>query len=101
VLQRGFQFDEEMEQDFLGFLREREFEFTPEEFAESRDDIGRRLRAQISRIRWDQVEEALVLAESDPQIRRALEVLDEAANLAQAADRIHADLRAEASRSPG
>ena len=98
VLEKGFRFDDEMEQDFLRFLREQELEFTPEEFAEARDDIGLRLRAQISRIRWSQVEEALVLAEADPQIRRALEVLDEAAGLARDAERISSDLKAQAKR---
>ncbi len=41
-----------------------------------------RLRAQIARIKWDQAEEARIIAKADPQIQRALEVLEEAAQLA-------------------
>ena len=83
-LKRGFRIDDPVLKSFQEFLRGREFEFDAEEFAESEDSIRLRLNAQVARVKWDQIEEALVLAESDPQIQRALSLFDEAADLAQA-----------------
>ena len=57
-----------------------------------------RLRAQISRIKWNQIEEGRVLASGDPQIQRALELFGEAAKLAGLlldSETTESDLRAQ------
>jgi carboxyl-terminal processing protease len=81
-LVRGFKSDETLISEFRTFLHDREFEFEAEQFDEELDAIDMRLRAQIARIKWDQAEEARIIAQADPQIQRALEVLDEAEQLA-------------------
>ena len=81
-LVKGFKSDETMIAEFRTFLHDREFEFEAEQFDEELDAIDMRLRAQIARIKWDQAEEARIIAQADPQIQRALEVLDEAEQLA-------------------
>ena len=48
------------------------------------EHIGLMLRAQISRVAFDQVEESRVLAEADPLIRKALASFEEAKRLAKA-----------------
>jgi carboxyl-terminal processing protease len=83
-LERGYRIDETVLRSFQEFLRGKEFEFDAGEFAESEDSIRLRMNAQIARIKWDQIEEARVLAESDPQIQRALGLFDEASDLALA-----------------
>ena len=76
--------DEELD-DFIAYLGERDFEFEQEDVVENREPIRSRLRSQIARVRWDQIEESRVLAASDPQIQAALEMFDEAAALAKKA----------------
>jgi carboxyl-terminal processing protease len=102
-LKRGFEVSEAMMSSFNAFLAEREFEVDEAEFAESLDSIRLRLRAQIARVRWDQIEESRVLAREDPQIQRALELFGEASELSQAGATGHPgkesavdELRAEA-----
>jgi carboxyl-terminal processing protease len=101
-LKRGFKVSEAMIASFKAFLVEREFELDESEFTENVDSIRLRLRAQIARVRWDQIEESRMLAEEDPQIQRALELFDEASELSAAgatghpskeptADELHAE----------
>jgi hypothetical protein len=80
-LERGFDVGEPLLGEFRSYLREREFEFENGEFTENSEVIKLRLRAQIARVKWDQIEESRVLAQADPQIRRALELFGEAADL--------------------
>lgn len=87
-LERGFQVDDAMTQEFKAFLGEREFEYEPEAFEAAREEIALQLRARITRIKWDAVEEARVRAEGDPQILRALELFEEAASLKRRAELI-------------
>lgn len=82
-LQKGFRVDQELLAELKEFLREREFDFDDETFRASEDLIRLRLRAQIARVKWDQVEESRIFAEMDPQIRRARELFDEAADLSR------------------
>jgi carboxyl-terminal processing protease len=84
-LVREFTIEPETLADFRRYVRDRKFEMTDEEFAEHRDAIVRQLRARIARVRWDQSAEALILAEGDPQIQRALELFGEAERLAASA----------------
>jgi carboxyl-terminal processing protease len=81
-LPKGFQADEEMIAEFQEFLRGKEFEFEEQQFVDELEAISLRLRAQIARIQWDAAEEARIIAQADPQIQRALEVLGEAEALA-------------------
>jgi hypothetical protein len=69
--------------DFRGFLDRRAHEYEAEKFAEHRDVIALRLKAQITRVKWDQAEESRVLTSGDPQVQRALELFGEAEELAR------------------
>jgi carboxyl-terminal processing protease len=89
-LDRGFQVDEGVIQEFRTFLGTREFEYTEEDFEEAEHDIEVRLHAQIARIKWGMADEAQIRAKADPQIQRALELLDEAAELARQAELLDA-----------
>jgi carboxyl-terminal processing protease len=84
-VEQGFRVDDAVFQDFQTFLGQNEFEYSDEDFEEARSDIEIRLRAQIARIKWGVVEESRIRATGDPQIQRALEILDEAAALARQA----------------
>ena len=81
-LRRDFAVNDEVLADFRAHLDRRSFAYEARAFDESRDAIGLRLRAQIARVRWNQIEEARVLAAADPQVVRALQLFDEAAALA-------------------
>jgi len=82
-LERDFRIDDATYADFRNFLNEREFEFSQEQLDKDREAIVLRLRAQVSRIRWGQEAENLVLVEADPQVQQALGMFDEAAELAR------------------
>jgi carboxyl-terminal processing protease len=81
-LEPGFRDDEPRLAEFREFLIKMEVDYDAAEFEERSADIALRLRSQISRVLWDQIEEARVLAEADTQIQRALELFPEAAKLA-------------------
>ena len=57
--------DEAMNRELGEFLKARGFEYTPEELSENYDDVMLRVRAQIARIRWGQVQEAQIIAEGE------------------------------------
>ena len=98
-LERGFTVDDQMVRSLTKFLREREFEYTEEEFAEAKKTISLRVEAQIGRLKWGAEEESKILADNDPQVQRALEVFNEAATLHADVQRLHEadkDLTAEA-----
>jgi carboxyl-terminal processing protease len=82
-LERGFEISSPLLDELRSYLGQREFEFENADFAEHADVIKLRLRAQIARVKWDQIEEARVLAQADPQIQRALKVFDESSNLSE------------------
>jgi carboxyl-terminal processing protease len=84
-LRKDFAVTDETLADFKSFIRSRGTAVDDEEFAKSREAVAVRLRAQIVRIKWDQVEESRVIAAADPQLQRALELLPEAARLARRA----------------
>ncbi len=89
-VEMSFRVDDPVMEDFQAFLGTRKFEYTEEDFEEARSDIEIRLHAQIARIKWGTVEEARIRAKGDPQIQRALEVLNEAAALARQAELLDA-----------
>jgi carboxyl-terminal processing protease len=80
-LEKGFEIDEAMLKSFSKFLAAREFEYETEEFEEAIEFFSVRIEAQIVRLRWGMEEESRVLAGSDPQVQKALEVFGEAADL--------------------
>jgi carboxyl-terminal processing protease len=86
---------EDME-EFRAFLRENEFSFEDSEFDEDRDKIRQQIRAQVAKVLWSDEEEARILAESDPQIQKALTLFDEARNLAEAGERARREAAARA-----
>lgn len=77
-----FEIDDEALADFRSYVKGRAFEFEGEKFDEISKDIALRMKAQIARIRWDNVREAMIIAETDPQIQKALASFAEAAGLA-------------------
>jgi carboxyl-terminal processing protease len=84
-LARDFAVDDAVLVDFRAHLDRRPFAYDAKAFEEAKDAIGLRLRAQIARVKWNQIEEARALAAGDPQVVRALGLFDEAAELAQRA----------------
>ena len=80
-LERGFAVDEAMLEGFRDFLVAREFEYDAGEFEEATEFFSVRIKAQIGRLRWGAEEESRILAASDPQVQKALEVFGEAADL--------------------
>lgn len=105
VIDEQVELNDSVLDQFEQFLRSRELEFTAKEFADDRDLIRLRLRAQIARIRWDANHESRILSEGDAQIQRALELFEDARKLRQGRpqnlkprDRSQDRLQAEASR---
>ena len=99
-LDRDFAIDDETFKDFRNFLHSREFELDDAALDEHREMVSLRIRAQIARVRWDQETESRILTEADPQVQRAFELFDEAADLAERALRptgkpARGDLRAD------
>jgi len=82
-LQPGFDMDEKAMADFRAFLDGKDFEYDADAFAEHQEMIKLRLRAQVTRVKWDQDAESLVLANADPQVQKALTLFGEAAELAE------------------
>ena len=103
-LKQGFDMDEKAMADFRAFLDRKDFDYDADAFAENQEMIKLRLRAQITRVKWDQDAESLVLANADPQVQKALTLFGEAAELAEASTEgnpgrvppARDDLRAEA-----
>lgn len=81
-LQPGFDMDEKAMAAFRAYLDGKDFEYDADAFAEHQDAIELRLRAQITRVKWDQDAESLVLARADPQVQKAMTLFGEAAELA-------------------
>lgn len=80
-LARDFKVDAKVLAEFRDFIAGREFEYTEEEFAAATDYVALRIHAQIGRLRWGAEEESRILADSDPQVEKALEVFGRAADL--------------------
>jgi carboxyl-terminal processing protease len=97
-LERGFRVDAALMEEFFRFLRTHPSAPSEIELQEARRDVELSLRAQIVRLRWDQVEEARVFAEQDPQMQRALDLFDEAERLTHAGADGDGRLRAEIRR---
>jgi carboxyl-terminal processing protease len=76
-----FRIGDEQLEAFRRYLDEKEFEYTVGAFEEAREELALRLRAHVARIQWGEKEAARILAEGDPQLRRALEAFPEAAEL--------------------
>nr|NIM60316.1 hypothetical protein [Acidobacteriota bacterium]NIQ86457.1 hypothetical protein [Acidobacteriota bacterium] len=103
-LQRGFEIDDDdtMLESFEEFLGSRDFEYEAEDFAAATEFFSVRIKAQIGRLLWGAEEESRILADSDPQIQKALEVFGEAADLHSRVLRLEEsdpDLLAEAEES--
>jgi carboxyl-terminal processing protease len=80
-MERDFEVDDKMLSQFRDFLAQREFEYSAEEFDEAATYVAMRIKAQIGRLRWGAAEESRILAGADPQVQKALEVFDRAADL--------------------
>lgn len=92
-LPRDFRMDDTMWSEFRAFLNGRESKLTVEELESARPELDGRLRANIARIKWGQDAEAQILAESDSQMQRALELFDEATALRERAGMLQNGVR--------
>jgi len=83
-LEPGFPASETMMQAFRAHLVTRDFEYAEDDYQAALDNIKLKLRAQITRVKWNASEESRVLAEKDPMVQKALASFDEAERLAEA-----------------
>jgi carboxyl-terminal processing protease len=80
-VKRDVPFDDKQLADFRAYLDRKNVSYKAAEFDEHKEAIRLRLRSQIARVKWDQNAEAAVLAAADPQVKTALGVFSEAAEL--------------------
>ncbi len=85
ALTPDFAFGDEGYAALRAFVAERGFDDEKGDLTTERAVIELRARAQIARILWGQDEESRILAQGDPQVQRALELLPEAEDLARRA----------------
>ena len=96
ALDRGFEVNDTIFNDFRHFLNSNEVTYQETEFSENFDFIKRQIKYEYFLARFTQEEAQKVLLEGDPQIGKALEVLPQAKALYQNAKKVMASRR-----SPG
>jgi carboxyl-terminal processing protease len=84
-LDRSFQVDETVLEDFRRFLDRRKLSYAPADLEENAEYIRTSIHKEIASARWGNEEGFRVLAEFDPQIRKALDSFPEAQQLARLA----------------
>jgi carboxyl-terminal processing protease len=90
-IQKNFEVDEPVMQEFRRFLDEQKVPFTEAELAESNDWIRSNIKAEIFISEFGQQEGMKVRAESDPNVVKALDLLPKAKELADNARKIIAE----------
>ncbi len=88
---RNFEVDDQVMQDFRKFLDEQKIPFTESELAEANDWIRSNIKSEIFIDEFGQQEGLKVRAESDPQLQKALELLPRAKELAENAKKVIAE----------
>ncbi len=90
-IQRNFEVDDNVMQEFRRFLDEQKVPFTEAELAENNDWVRSNIKAELFISEFGQQEGMKVRAETDPNVVKALELLPKAKELADNARRILAE----------
>jgi carboxyl-terminal processing protease len=81
LIDRTFTVDDEVLEDFFRFLTEEEIPFSREELLENRDRLALVLEGEIISSIWGMEAAQHIYISHDPQVRRAIEALADAAEL--------------------
>ncbi len=85
---KNFEVDEQVMNDFRKFLVDQKIPYTEPDLAQVNDWVRANIKAEIFIDQFGQMEGLKVRAETDPQVQKALEVLPQAKELADNAQRI-------------
>ncbi|MBD3337116.1 MAG: S41 family peptidase [Candidatus Eisenbacteria bacterium] len=80
---RNFEVEDEMLEEFLAFLAEREHAVTLDSLRSEFVDVSRGLRAEMARNLWGKNERVQILMDADPVVPQALELLPQARMMAE------------------
>jgi len=81
LIDRGFEVDDEVLEDFFKFLEGEEIPFSRQELLEHRDRLALTLEGEIISTVWGMEAAQRLYISKDPQVRRAVEALPDAAEL--------------------
>jgi carboxyl-terminal processing protease len=90
-IQKNFEVDENVMQEFRRFLDAQKIPFTEAELAESNEWVRSNIKAELFISEFGQQEGMKVRAETDPNVVKALDLLPKAKELADNARRVVAD----------
>ncbi len=85
---KQFEVDEQVMQEFRKFLDEQKIQFTEADLAENSDWIKSNIKAELFINEFGQQEGMRVHAESDPEVQKALDLLPQAKALAENAKKV-------------
>lgn len=83
LIDKSFEVDDEVLEDFFRFLEEEEIPFSKEELQEHRDRLALAIEGEIFSSIWGMETAQRLYVKKDPQVRRAIEALPDAAELLQ------------------
>ena len=83
LIDKSFEVDDEVLEDFFRFLEEEEIPFSKEELQEHRDRLALVIEGEIFSSIWGMETAQRLYVKKDPQVRRAIEALPDAAELLQ------------------
>ena len=81
LIDKSFEVDDEVLEDFFRFLEEEEIPFSKEELQEHRDRLALAIEGEIFSSIWGMETAQRVYVKKDPQVRGAIEALPDAAEL--------------------
>ncbi len=81
LIDKSFEVDDEVLEDFFRFLEEEEIPFSKEELQEHRDRLALAIEGEIFSSIWGMETAQRLYVKKDPQVRRAIEALPDAAEL--------------------
>jgi carboxyl-terminal processing protease len=81
LIDKNFAVDDEVLEDFFAFLEEEEVPFSREELLEHRDRLALVIEGEIFSSIWGMEAAQRLFIQKDPQVRRAIEALTDAAEL--------------------
>jgi carboxyl-terminal processing protease len=81
LIDKNFAVDDEVLEDFFAFLEEEEVPFSREELLEHRDRLALVIEGEIFSSVWGMEAAQRLFIQKDPQVRRAIEALQDAAEL--------------------
>ena len=83
LIDKSFEVDDDVLEDFFRFLEEEEISFSKEELQEHRDRLALAIEGEIFSSIWGMETAQRLYVKKDPQVRRAIEALPDAAELLQ------------------